>query len=76
MSDESRWVVAPTEARIEVAIGRDAKVSPEVRAALDKLAAVIEEEQEVQGYGVCPAVSITPCAWFYLCIGVKGTVEV
>ena len=35
MSEEQQWVVAPDEARIEIAIGREAKLSPEVQQALE-----------------------------------------
>jgi hypothetical protein len=66
-SDEQRWVVAPDEARIEVAVGPEATVSPELRDALDNLARVLEQQQEVQGYMKCDSVSWEPCAWLFTC---------
>lgn len=53
MSDESPWVVAPDEARIDITIGKDATLSPAVRDALNRLVQVIEQEDEVAGYMSC-----------------------
>ena len=69
-SDEQRWVVKPDEARIDIAIGREAKLSPEVREALDNLLRVLEAEQDVQGYADCPAVAAGDCSGVYSCKGV------
>lgn len=49
-SNEQRWVVQPDEVRIEIAIGREAKLLPEVKDALDRLAHVLEQQREVQGH--------------------------
>lgn len=72
MADESQWVVAPDEARIEVAVGKDANLSPAVREALEALARAVEGESEVQGYGVCLKVSLGPCETYFSCQGVRG----
>jgi hypothetical protein len=73
MSDESQWVVAPDEARIEVAVGKDAHLSPDVQAALEQLAQALEAEQEVSGYSKCEEVTITQdCRWYMSCKGVTG----
>jgi hypothetical protein len=74
-ADEQQWVVAPDEARIEIAVGPEAKLSPELREALDNLARTLEKEQEVQGYllGHCDEVSITQdCRYYMSCKGVTG----
>lgn len=71
-SDEQPPVVAPDEARIEIVIGPEAKISPEVRAALEKLTRVLEERQEIQGYMQCQDISIQPCAMYTICRGVTG----
>lgn len=70
MSDESEWVVAPDEARIEIAIGTEAKISPEVRQALDQLAQTLEGRDEVQGYFFCKDVTVGTCLTFISCRGV------
>lgn len=73
MADKQKWVVAPDDARIEIAIGKNARVSPEVKDALDKLAQALEAEQEVQGYSKCDDVSISQdCNWYMSCRGVTG----
>jgi hypothetical protein len=71
MSEEQQWVVAPHEARIEIAIGQEAKLSPELREALERLAAVVEQQQEVQGYGVCEEISVHVCEILVHCSGVS-----
>ena len=53
MSDERQWMVAPDEARIEIAIGPEARVSPEVRAALEQLMNAMAQQDDVQGYAMC-----------------------
>lgn len=72
--DEDRWVVAPGEARINISIGREAKLAPEVREALDRLARVLEDQAEVQGYRemVCGVVKISSCAVDIQCSAVIG----
>lgn len=69
-SDDRQWVVAPDEARIEVAIGEHAQLSPELREALDHLAQLVERGQEVQGYVRCDEVHMGPCYNYYSCKGV------
>lgn len=72
-SDEQGWVVAPDEARIDIAIGRDAKLSPELREALDRVARAMEQQQDVQGYMNCPQVTYEEsCASYVTCRGVTG----
>ena len=67
-SDERRWVVAPDEARIEIAVGKDAKISPELHEALKKLAEAIgEPEDEVSGYMYCRDFTIGDCASYISC---------
>jgi hypothetical protein len=73
MADQQKWVVKPDDARIEIAVGKDAKLSPEVSAALENLAHALEEEQEVQGYSHCDDVTISQdCRWYMSCRGVTG----
>lgn len=70
-TDESQWVVAPDERRIEVAIGKEAKLSPDLRAALDQLARALEADNEVSGYINCQKVSFDPnCDFYMVCKGV------
>lgn len=66
MAEESGWVVAPDEARFEIAVGKDAKLSPEIQQALDQLAKALESEQEVEGYASCLDVQITKNCWYYM----------
>jgi hypothetical protein len=73
MADEQKWVVAPNDARIEIAVGKDANISPDVKAALENLARALEEQQEVQGYSTCQKVEISQdCAWYMSCRGVTS----
>ena len=72
MSEEQQWVVAPDEARIEIAFGREAKLSSEVQQALDRLIAAVERQQEVQGYFHCPDVQVMECKAYVQCVGVQG----
>lgn len=69
-SDEQQWIVAPDEARIRIAIGREAKLSPELREALQNLIGVLEKREDVQGYMICNEVKIESCANFMECKGV------
>jgi hypothetical protein len=69
-SNDQQWVVAPDESRIEIAIGPDARLSPELRQALDQLAQVLEQQQEVQGYTTCEEVSVGNCRQYFSCKGV------
>ena len=71
-SDEQRWVVKPDDARIEIAVGRDAKLSPEVTAALRDLLQALEAQQDVQGYMSCQAVTIENCDAVFSCKGVAA----
>ena len=71
-SDEGGWVVAPGEARIEIAVGPEAQLSPELRQALDDLARAVEQHQEVQGYYQCAKVKISACAVLIDCSSVTG----
>lgn len=72
-SDDRDWVVAPDEARIDIAIGPGAKVSPEVRAALERLAEAMGTGDDVQGYAlcsnkmICGNVQVTSCAFNISC---------
>jgi hypothetical protein len=61
MADEGQWVVAPDEARIEIAVGPDATLTPELRQALEDLARAVEQRREVQGYVQCAKVKIESC---------------
>lgn len=74
MSDNEReWVIAPDAAKIDIAIGPDAQLSDDVRAALDQLAEVLGEQSEVQGYAMCGSVeacvkvTVTNCGWLITC---------
>ena len=69
-SDEQRWVVKPGEARIDIAVGPEAKLSPEVTEALHNLLRALEAQQDVQGYISCPAVAIGECDAVFSCKGV------
>jgi hypothetical protein len=65
---ESRWVVAPNDARIEIAVGPEAPLSPELREALERLARAVEEHDDVQGYMYCEQVKITQgCVTYIYC---------
>jgi hypothetical protein len=70
MPDEQQWVVKPDEARIEIAVGAEAHVSPDVAEALNRLAEALEGQQEVQGYIHCEKVSWSECKWYMTCTGV------
>lgn len=75
MSDESQWVVAPDEARIDIAIGKDARLSPDVQSALDQLAQALEGQSEVSGYAMahCDEVTISQdCRYYMSCKGVTA----
>ena len=69
-SDEQRWVVKPDEARIDIAVGPEAKLSPEVTEALQNLLRTLEAQQDVQGYLSCPDVAIGSCDAVFSCKGV------
>lgn len=84
-SDERDWVVAPDEARIDIAIGKEATISPEVRAALEQLAEALGASDDVQGYADviikfgtpirvggmnCPSVQVSDCAVNIRCTGI------
>lgn len=69
-SDEQQAVIQPDEVRIEIAIGRAAKLSPEVREALDKLMQALEAKQEVEGYFNCADVAGPGCDSYFACRGV------
>jgi hypothetical protein len=72
MADEGRWVVAPDEARIEIAVGPEAKLTPELAEALENLARAVEQQQEVQGYTVCDKVHIGECRMLLICSSVRN----
>ena len=73
MADKQKWVVEPNEAHIEIAVGKDAIISPELSAALENLARALEEEQEVQGYSSCQEVTISQdCRYYMSCKGVTA----
>jgi hypothetical protein len=82
-SSEPRWLLEPGEARIHVAVGEGAVLTPELREALEALAGALHRE-EVEGYAKprpCPALNIcnpldtincnpftsAPCASFTTC---------
>jgi hypothetical protein len=69
-ANEQRWVVQPDDARIEIAIGREAKLSPDVQEALDSLMRALEAEQDVQGYLNCQEVEMGECRSYFSCAGV------
>jgi len=52
MSDESGWVVPPSGVEIQVTVGPDAQMTPELRQALDQLVGALETEAdtEVEGF--------------------------
>ena len=66
-ANDSSQSVAPDEARIDIAIGSQAKVSPQLREALDSLAKIVEQQDDVQGYMKCDSVSWEGCAWLIKC---------
>lgn len=77
-SDERDWVVAPDEARIDIAIGPEAKLTPEVRESLEALMQALAQEDEVGGYllggtlsATCTTVAdchmVTLCAFVVKC---------
>jgi hypothetical protein len=68
--DESSWIVKPHDARIEIAIGPEAKLTPEVRGALDTLLRVLEAHEEVRGYFNCADVAGPDCDSYFHCSGV------
>ena len=70
-SEERRWVVKPDEVNLNIAVGKDAKISPAIREALEHLANVLGEQDEVSGYMYCPDVSVTDCAYHVRCNGVQ-----
>lgn len=71
-SDEQGWVVKPDEARIDIAIGREAKLSPEITEALDSLVRALEANQDVQGYLNCQEVEMGECRSYFSCAGVTA----
>ena len=72
-SDERDWVVAPDGVKIDIAIGPKATISPEVRAALERLAEALGTDDDVQGYALCNGnvdcgkVQVTMCAFNIRC---------
>jgi hypothetical protein len=51
MSDDGGFVVEPAQGlEIQIAVGSDAELTPELRAALDDLVRVLEEQPEVEVY--------------------------
>jgi len=68
---------APNEARIAVAIGKNAKLNPELRDALDQFARSLREDADPRQRGVhanvlCPRVSIGECMIFLQYEDVSG----
>ena len=75
-SDDSGWVVEPG-VEIQIAVGPDAELTPEIREALDGLVRALETEPEVEGFratcgaqckppgfGTCnPKGTCTPQVW-------------
>jgi hypothetical protein len=54
--DAARWLVEPLQpqdVRIFVAVGDEAELTPPLRAALEQLAAAMQQDEAVQGYA-CP----------------------
>lgn len=63
-ANERDWVIEPSTARVEIAIGTEASISPELRSALEQLAQVMAQEDEVSGYAIeikCTDVTTTLC---------------
>ena len=54
--EESRWLLSPLqpkEMRVFIAVAEDADLTPEIRSALEQLAAAMQAEgSEVQGYAM------------------------
>lgn len=77
-SDEQDWVIAPDEARYDIAIGENADVSPEVMQALQQLADTLGGvERDVEGYALGTMCSIqvycgrvSPCEAVLKCTNV------
>jgi hypothetical protein len=62
-SDESSWVVAPPGLEIQIAVGPDAHLTPEIRGALDGLLRALENDTEVEGFKAppsCPTQCVSP----------------
>lgn len=80
-ADDQDWVVAPDEARYDIAIGDSADVSPEVMQALQQLADTLGGvERDVEGYASGTMCSIqvwcqrvSPCAMVMKCTDVFVT---
>jgi hypothetical protein len=74
--NEREWVIEPNTARIEISIGNDAAISPDLRAALEQLAQVMAQEDEVSGYMIrvdCHDVTTTMCDINLKCSAVTYT---
>lgn len=67
---EGSWVVAPDEARIEIAVGTEATLTPALTEALENLARAVEGQQEVQGYYQCQTVHVGTCRMLLICSSV------
>lgn len=74
--NERNWLVEPRSARINIEIGSDAKLSPELRDALQNLAQALGAEDEVQGFVMksgqwtCSEVHMSDCAILVSCSSV------
>jgi hypothetical protein len=81
-SDQTRWIVGPPgpgEVNIQIAVDSAAKLSPELRQALEKLVQSLQHD-EVEAYracttkttvckadGACQPKIISPCVSFETC---------
>lgn len=68
VNDESRWLLSPLqpkEMRVFIAVAEDAELTPEIRIALEALAAAMQAEgADVQGYALSGQCTNLDCVGF------------
>jgi hypothetical protein len=67
---ESEWLLEPAgpgEAQVEIGIGSEVELSPEALAALERLMASIEGEEEDEVAGFAIPVPGQPCQTYRIC---------
>lgn len=69
---ERRWLVGPGEAHIDIAVGREARLSPELLEALRNVARVLQGEGDQSSLRSmeCPQITIENCEILVSCRGI------
>jgi len=72
---ESGWLIPPAkdnETNIAISVGKGAKLSPEVRKALETLAKHVESKPQAAAMlgNRCPSITVTNCEVLVTCRGI------